>query len=386
MKNHNNDLKLIKSQITEITCDDLQKKLCSKKQPLLIDVREKHETTSGTLPHARNIGRSLLESKIPEIAKDLNQEIILYCAGGTRSALSAKSLQDMGYKNVFSLQGGIQKWQEAGFVIESSYDFTPEETNRYARHFALPEIGPQGQSQLLKTKVLIVGAGGLGSPAALYLAAAGIGTLGIVDHDVVDFSNLQRQILHSEKSINTAKVESAKNRLKEINSQVSIQTYQEKLTSKNVKNIFANYDFIVNGCDNFPTRYLINDSCYFFKKPMIDGAIFRFEGHATIYKAYEEGPCYRCLYPSPPSSDATQNCQEAGVLGVLPGIIGSIQALETIKLALNLGNPLINRLLIYDTLAQNVFFMKTRKNPDCALCGKSQKIKELSDMDWSCSL
>lgn len=376
----------IKSQITEISHEELQKELQNDPHAILIDIREPHEVENGILPKAHTIARGFLELKIDQVAPDPKQKIVLYCAGGTRSALSAKALQDMGYKNVLSLAGGYSQWQHAGLPIEQKKQLNAAQLARYARHISMPEVGEAGQLKLLESKVLLIGAGGLGSPAGLYLAAAGIGTLGIVDNDVVDSSNLQRQILHSEEEVNQPKVESAKRRLKSINPDVNIISHQTRLDRSNVMDIFESYDIIVNGCDNFATRYLVNDACVFLKKPMVDGSIFRFEGQATVFDPSRGGPCYRCLYPAPPPPEMAPSCQEAGVFGVLPGIIGVMQSIEVIKLALNLGEPLVGKLILYDALKQKFRELKTRPDKECPVCSENPTITELIDYEWFCSM
>lgn len=378
-------LSVIKKQIREITPGEVKAKLDQKKDFVLIDVREPHEVEGGTVPGATPIVRGFLELKINALVPDPNKEIILYCAGGNRSALSAKALIDMGYKNVSSMAGGYGKWQHEGFPVVQKKSLTSAQQNRYARHISMPEVGEAGQLKLLDTKILLIGAGGLGSPAALYLAAAGIGTIGIIDNDVVDSSNLQRQILHDESWVGKPKVESAKARLSGINPDIKVVAHQERLDSTNAFKIFSQYDMIVNGCDNFATRYLVNDACVLLKKPMVDGSIFRFEGQATVFHPAKDGPCYRCLYPFPPPPEMAPSCQEAGVFGVLPGIIGVMQAIEVIKIALNMGEPLIGRLVLYDALKENFRVMKIRRDKNCPVCGDNPSITALIDYEWFCS-
>ncbi len=376
----------IKKQIREVTPTEVKERLDAKKDFVLIDVREPHEVSGGILPGAQPVVRGFLELKIGNMVSDINKEIILYCAGGNRSALSAKALQDMGYKNVLSMAGGFGKWQHEGFTIQEFKALDANKLARYARHISMPEVGEKGQLKLLDTKVLLIGAGGLGSPAALYLAAAGVGTIGIIDNDVVDKSNLQRQLLHSESEVGKPKVESAQRRLLGINSDINVVMHKTRLDSSNCFEIFKQYDIIVNGCDNFATRYLVNDACVFLKKPMVDGSIFRFEGQATIFDPSKGGPCYRCLYPTPPPPDMAPSCQEAGVFGVLPGIIGVMQAIEVIKLAIGLGEPLIGKLILYDALKQKFREMKIRRDKSCPVCGENPTIKELIDYEWFCSM
>lgn len=372
----------IKKQIKEVSIQEVKNKLECHDDFTLIDVRDPDEVQNGCLPQAKSLPKSFIELKINDTVSDPQKEIVLYCGGGTRSALAAKSLKDMGYKNVLSMAGGFRAWQNEKFPLEQNQILTLEQKSRYARHISLPEVGEQGQLKLLKAKVLIVGAGGLGSSAALYLAAAGVGTLGIVDHDVVDRSNLQRQILHDESMLGKPKVESAKTRLENLNPNIQIKTHAEKLTRANAMAILKNYDAIVNGCDNFPTRYLVNDACVFLKKPLVDGSIFRFEGQTTVYDVSKGGPCYRCLYPAPPES--VPSCEEAGVFGALPGIIGVMQAIEVIKFIVGLGESLIGKLILYDALKQGFRTLITQRDKNCPVCGENPTIKELIDYEQFC--
>ncbi len=378
-------LKQTKQQISELTPDQLVE--LQKKNPdlVLLDVREKDEQERGILPNAKLIPRGMLELKIEDAVPDRNREIVAYCAGGNRSALAALSLKQMGYTKVHSLIGGYSRWNQEGRPTVKQTFLDSQKLERYSRHILMPEVGEEGQVKLLDSKVFLVGAGGLGSPTAYYLAAAGVGTIGIVDNDVVDRSNLQRQILHNESRIGEPKVESAKQTLKALNPDINVVTYRERLSRDNVMDLIKDYDVIVNGCDNFPTRYLINDACVFLKKPLVDGSIFRFEGQVNVIKPFE-GPCYRCLYPEPPPPEMAPSCQEAGVFGVLPGIIGCIQGIEVLKLLLGKGDPLVNRLLIMDTLKMKVREMKVRRDPACPVCGDNPTIKELIDYEWFCSM
>ena len=377
-------LKIVKSQIKEIQPKDANEKARKNPNVVFVDVREADEWESGIVPGALTIARGFLELEIEEAVADKSKEIVCYCAGGTRSALATKTLEQLGYKNVSSMAGGFNGWKNAGLPLETKKGLSKDKMVRYARHLSLPEVGEEGQLKLLDSKVLLIGAGGLGCPTGLYLAAAGVGTIGIIDYDAVDLTNLQRQILHSEDEVGKPKVESARRRLLGINSDIKIVALQERLSRDNVMKLIADYDVVVNGCDNFPTRYLINDACVFAKKPLVDGSIFRFEGQVTIF-ATKNGPCYRCLYPEPPPPDMAPSCAEGGVLGVLPGIIGSIEAVETIKLLLGKGEPLIGRLLMYDALGQRFREMKVRRDPQCPVCGDKPTIKELIDYEWFCS-
>lgn len=376
----------VKKHIKEISVEDVKKKIDSNTAPLVVDVREPDETAGGVLPHSKSIVRGFLELKIENEEPNRDREIIVYCAGGNRSALAAKALNDLGYKHVSSMKGGYSAWQHAGYPIEQRKSLSVERLSRYARHLSMPEVGEVGQLKLLDSKILLIGAGGLGSPAGLYLAAAGVGTIGIIDHDVVDKSNLQRQILHDESWEGRPKVESALHRMKGINSDINIVPFHTRLDRTNVAEIFSQFDIIVNGCDNFATRYLINDACVFLKKPLVDGSIFRFEGQVTVFDAAKGGPCYRCLYPAPPPPEMAPSCQEAGVFGVLPGIIGSLQAVEAIKIVLQKGEILIGKLILYDALKQKFRELKIRRDKECPVCGDKPTIKELIDYEWFCGV
>jgi len=329
------------------------------------------------------IPRGHLEAQVENRLTDKEQPVVVYCAGGVRSAFAAETLQQLGYTDVASMAGGFGRWKNEGRDWVTPAVLTPEQRNRYARHLLLPEVGEEGQQRLLESKVLLLGAGGLGSPAALYLAAAGVGTLGIVDMDVVDASNLQRQILHNVDRIGERKVDSAKKTLTDLNPDVDVVTYDVRLGADNVLEVIDGYDVVVDGTDNFPTRYLLNDASLLKRIPVVHGSIFRFEGQVTVFKPYE-GPCYRCLLPEPPPPELAPSCAEAGVLGVLPGIIGSIQALEAIKLILNLGDPLIGRLLAYDALEESFRTFKVRRDPKCPTCGADAPPIVIAEYDDLC--
>lgn len=352
---------------------------------VLVDVREKDEYREGHLEHAVSLPRGFLELRAEQLLPDKTAPIIAYCAGGTRSLLAARVLKEMGYTNVVSMAGGYTAWKNAGYPWRQERQFTPEQLTRYSRHFLLPEVGEAGQARLLDARVLLIGAGGLGSPTALYLAAAGVGTLGIVDHDAVDLSNLQRQILHTGDRIGVPKVESARQTLQALNPDVRVIGYQERVDSGNIMRLIADYDVVVDGCDNFPTRYLVNDACVLAGKPNVHGSIFQFEGQAAVFYP-GKGPCYRCLFPEPPPPGAAPSCAEAGVLGVLPGLVGCVQALETIKLILGIGRPLIGRMVYFDTLSMEVRVHRLRKDPDCPVCGANPTIRELIDYEEFCGL
>src|SRR5215510_7347622 len=374
-----------RSEIKELSAAEVQNLLERDGKHIVLDVREREEYREGHLDGAVSLPRGFLEIKVESTIPDKTAPVIAYCAGGTRSLLAAKVMKEMGYQNVISMSGGYSAWKTAGYKWVQDRQFTQEQATRYSRHFLLPEVGEEGQAKLLDAKVLLVGAGGLGSPAAYYLGAAGVGTLGIVDNDVVDLSNLQRQILHTNDRVGKPKTESAKQTIQALNPDVRVVPYQEKLTSQNIMRIIEDYDIIVDGCDNFPTRYLVNDACFLAKKPNVHGSIFQFEGQATVFYP-GKGPCYRCLYPEPPPPGAAPSCAEAGVLGVLPGLVGCVQALETIKIILGAGKPLIGRMVYFDTLSMEVRIHKLRKDPQCPVCGENPTVKELIDYEEFCGL
>ena len=375
-----------RKEVPEVSAQEVNELLKNNgKSPILLDVRESDEWRQGHLEGALPLPRGFLEIKVESVVPDKNAPIVAYCAGGVRSLLAAKAMKEMGYQNVSSMAGGYGAWKNGGFKWVQDFQYTPEQLIRYSRHFLLPEVGEDGQAKLLQAKVLMVGAGGLGSPAAYYLAAAGVGTLGIIDNDVVDISNLQRQILHANDRVGMPKVESAKKTLEALNPDVKVVPYQAKLTSENIMEIIKDYDFVVDGCDNFPTRYLVNDACVLMKKPNVHGSIFQFEGQATVFYP-GEGPCYRCLYPEPPPAELAPSCAEAGVLGVLPGLIGVIEALEAIKLILGKGDTLIGRLLCFNTLTMEINTLKLRRDPNCPMCGDHPTIHQLIDYEEFCSL
>ncbi len=349
----------------------------------ILDVREPDEHEQGAVPGAVHIPRGNLEFSVESRLTDKHAPIAVYCAGGVRSAFAAKTLQDLGYTDVVSVIGGFNKWKDEGLTWTTPRTLNPDQRNRYQRHLLLPEVGDEGQLRLLDSKVLLLGAGGLGSPAALYLAAAGVGTIGIIDMDVVDASNLQRQVLHNMDRIGMRKVVSAKQTLTAINPDLNVRTYDVRLGADNVLDIIDGYDVIVDGTDNFPTRYLVNDAALVKRIPVVHGSIFRFEGQVTIFNPYV-GPCYRCMIPEPPPAELAPSCAEAGVLGVLPGIIGSIQAIETIKLLLELGEPLVGRLLTYDSMDESFRTFKVRRDPSCPACGEDAGPIIIAEYDDLC--
>jgi molybdopterin/thiamine biosynthesis adenylyltransferase/rhodanese-related sulfurtransferase len=373
-------LNAAKAEIKEIDPHDVAARL---DHYTLLDVREPDEYEQGAVANAVHVPRGNLEFSIEGRIPDKSTPVAIYCAGGVRSAFAAKTLQDLGYKDVVSIIGGFNKWKDEGLSWTTPRTMSPDQRNRYQRHLLLPEVGEKGQMRLLDSKVLLLGAGGLGSPAALYLAAAGVGTIGIIDMDVVDASNLQRQILHNVERIGMRKVESAKITLTAMNPDVNVITYDTRLGADNVLDIIDGYDVVVDGTDNFPTRYLVNDAALLKRIPVVHGSIFRFEGQATVFNPYV-GPCYRCMIPEPPPPELAPSCAEAGVLGVLPGIVGSIQAIETIKLLLDLGDPLVGRLLTYDSMDQSFRTFKVRRDPACPACGEDAGPIVIAEYDDLC--
>ncbi len=352
---------------------------------VLVDVREKHEWNEGHIPGAIHVPRGYLELQIEEAVPDKSKTVVLYCAGGVRSLMAGATLQQMGYKDVVSMAGGFGTWKGNGYAFVQPRTLSEAQSKRYSRHLLVPEVGEQGQFKLLDSRVLLIGAGGLGSPAAYYLAAAGVGTMGIIDADVVDDSNLQRQILHNTKRIGQLKAESARETIEALNPDVKVITYIERLDETNVARIIADYDVIVDGTDNFPTRYLLNDAALIANKPVVHGSVFRFEGQLTVFKPYD-GPCYRCLYPEPPPAALAPSCAEAGVLGVLPGIIGLLQATETIKLLLGIGDPLVGRLMTYDALAGEFSELRLYRDPKCPACGENAHPENLPTYAEFCAM
>jgi molybdopterin/thiamine biosynthesis adenylyltransferase/rhodanese-related sulfurtransferase len=384
----------VRKTTKEVSLDALKKRMEAGEKLVLLDVREKEEFRGGYIPGAVSIPRGFLEIQVEGKLPDKDATIVAYCAGGTRSALAAKTLADLGYTHVETANPGFTRWKDLGYPVVVPAQLTDAQRDRYSRHILLPEVGEAGQAKLLSSKVLLLGAGGLGSPAALYLAAAGVGTLGLVDLDTVDASNLQRQILHGTSRIGTPKVESAEKAIVDLNPDVRVVKHRERLTSENVERLFGGYEIVVDGTDNFPTRYLVNDASVFLGKPVVHGSIFRFDGQATTFvsdKAASKlgiaaGPCYRCLYPEPPPAHLAPSCQEAGVLGILPGIIGIVQATETIKLLLGRGTPLVGRLLTYDSLGMRFRELKLRRDPTCPVCGPNPTITSYIDYEGFCTI
>jgi len=334
---------------------------------LLLDVREAEEIAQGTPEGAQAVGRGYLEMRIERLAPERDRPILLMCAATTRSLLAADDLRQMGYRDLAVVAGGFNRWKDEGlpYILPETPD--RDALQRYARQIVLPELGQAGQRRLGQARVLLIGAGGLGSPAALYLAAAGIGTLGLIDHDKVDRSNLHRQVLHRDDRIGMAKTESARRTLEALNPAIRIQTHELRLDSGNVEQLFDGYDVVVDGSDNFPTRYLVNDACVKLGLPLVYGAVQGFEGQVSVFAGGGQ-PCYRCLFPQPPAAEFAPNCNEAGVLGVIPGIIGLLQALEVIKLVAGIGEPLIGRLLLFDGLSTRLREVRLKADPACRYC------------------
>jgi len=378
-------LRETREQVREESPAKVAARLKSGTRPVLLDVREQDEVDQGIVAGARHIPRGYLETRIEQEIPDRATPIVVYCAGGVRSVLAAASLAILGYDDVVSMTEGFNGWKNAGQPFVVPRTLTPAQRNRYSRHLLIPEVGEAGQLRLLDSKVLLIGAGGLGSPAALYLAAAGVGTIGLVDADVVDESNLQRQILHSTERLGMAKTASARKTLQALSPDVQVIEHNERMVADNVLRIIGDYDLIVDGADNFPTRYLLNDASLLANKPVIHGSIFRFEGQLTVFKPYE-GPCYRCLFPEPPPAELAPSCAEAGVLGVLPGIVGCLQASEALKMLLGVGDPLVGRLLLFDALETSFRELKLRRNPECPACGEHATLTEVTDLEFSCAL
>ncbi len=368
-------LRQVKSQIDEVDPAEVNELI--DEGAAIIDVRETDEVAAGHLPGAKHIPRGYLESRIEGVVPDRDAHVILYCASGNRSAYAARTLkEDLGYTNVSSMTGGITLWKDRGYEVQIPRTLTPEQRERYSRHTLIPEIGADGQQKLLDAKVLLLGAGGLGSPTALYLAAAGVGTLGIVDDDVVDLSNLQRQVIHTTGRVGVPKVDSAEESIKAINPDVNVVKYQTRIDATNIVEIIQGYDVIVDGVDNFPTRYLLNDATVRLKIPVVSASILGFDGQLSVFKPYD-GPCYRCLFREPPPAELAPSCGANGVLGVLPGTMGLLQATEVIKLILDIGEPAIGRLLLYDALGATLTEVKVHRDPECPIC--SRPPEEISD-------
>jgi molybdopterin/thiamine biosynthesis adenylyltransferase/rhodanese-related sulfurtransferase len=387
-------IKEVRSRIEEIDPSAVKEELelrdrngNAEKAIALIDVREQHEYEAGHLPGAIHVPRGHLESRIENAVPDRERRVVLYCATGQRSALAADTLkQQLGYEDVASMNGGFVLWRDRGYEFVQPRILTDVQKQRYSRHLLIPEVGIEGQQKLLDAKVLLVGAGGLGSPAALYLAAAGVGTLGIVDDDVVDLTNLQRQVIHNSERVGEPKVESARKTIAALNPDVEVKPYQTRLNADNVLDLIRDYDVIVDGADNFPTRYLLNDAAVRERKPVVHASILGFDGQLTVFLPYE-GPCYRCLYPQPPPADLAPSCGANGVLGVLPGIMGLLQANEAIKLIIGKGEPLVGRLLLFEALSTQFTELKVRRDAACPVCGDDVDLEstEFEDYEALCA-
>ncbi|HEX3910675.1 MAG TPA: molybdopterin-synthase adenylyltransferase MoeB [Solirubrobacteraceae bacterium] len=361
-------LRQVKSQIEEVDPSEVNELI--HEGATVIDVRETDEYAAGHLPGAKHVPRSYLETRIEGVVPDRSTPVILYCASGNRSAYGARTLTDeLGYEHVRSMTGGITLWKDRGYEVQVPRALTPEQRERYSRHMLVPEIGAEGQQKLLDAKVLLLGAGGLGSPTALYLAAAGVGQLGIVDDDVVDLSNLQRQVIHSTEKIGTPKVDSAEQAIHALNPDVKVVKYPVRIDASNIVEIIKDYDVIVDGVDNFPTRYLLNDATVRLKIPVVSASILGFDGQLSVFKPYE-GPCYRCLFREPPPAELAPSCGANGVLGVLPGTMGLLQATEVVKLIVGIGDPAIGRLLLYDALGATLTEVKVHRDPECPICSR----------------
>jgi molybdopterin/thiamine biosynthesis adenylyltransferase/rhodanese-related sulfurtransferase len=377
-------LQATKAQIREITPAEAEKLLDGDPATVFLDVREPDEFEQGAIAGAVHIPRGHLEAQVESRIPDRGSPVVVFCAGGVRSAFAAKTLAELGYTDVVSMSGGFNQWKDQGRAWSAPRTLSPEQRNRYQRHLLLPEVGEEGQLLLLDAKVLLLGAGGLGAPSALYLAAAGVGTIGVVDMDVVDESNLQRQIIHNLDRIGMRKVDSARETIEKLNPDVTVNTHDERLSADNVMGLLSQYDLVVDGFDNFPSRYLLNDASLKTGTPVVHGSIFRFEGQATVFKPHD-GPCYRCFLPEPPPPELAPSCAEAGVLGVLPGIIGSIEAMEAIKLILGYGESLSGKLLAYDSTDESFLTYKIRRDPNCPACSIDPDEIVIAEYDQFCA-
>jgi sulfur-carrier protein adenylyltransferase/sulfurtransferase len=363
-------IELVRSRIEEIDPADASEELAGG-DAVLVDTREQNEWDEAHLEGATLVPPATVADRIEQVAPDHSQRVVLYCRVGNRSARAADLLEsELGYEDVASIAGGIEAWQQAGLPVVAPEGLSAEQRMRYSRHTLLPEVGVEGQLKLLNANVLLVGAGGLGSPAALYLAAAGIGTLGIVDDDVVDESNLQRQVIHTTDRVGVPKTESARITISELNPDVEVVEHRTRLDADNILEIIEDYDVIVDGADNFPTRYLLNDASVRLRKPVVSASILAFDGQISTFVPYE-GPCYRCLYPTPPPAELAPSCGAAGVLGVMAGVMGLLQANEVIKLVAGIGEPLIGRLLLYDSLGTRFTELRVKRDPECPVCGEN---------------
>jgi molybdopterin/thiamine biosynthesis adenylyltransferase/rhodanese-related sulfurtransferase len=377
-------LQATKAQIREITPAEAEVRLDGEPDTVFLDVREPDEFEQGAIAGALHIPRGHLEAQVESRIPERERPVVVFCAGGVRSAFAAKTLAELGYTDVVSMSGGFNQWKDQGRAWSAPRTLSPDQRNRYQRHLLLPEVGEEGQLKLLDAKVLLLGAGGLGAPSALYLAAAGVGTIGVVDMDVVDESNLQRQIIHNLDRIGMRKVDSARETIEKLNPDVTVNTHDERLSADNVVELLSQYDLVVDGFDNFPSRYLLNDASLKTGTPVVHGSIFRFEGQATVFTPHD-GPCYRCFLPEPPPPELAPSCAEAGVLGVLPGIIGSIEAMEAIKLILGYGESLSGKLLAYDSTDESFFTYKIRRDPNCPACSIDPDEIVIAEYDQFCA-
>lgn len=363
--------------VKEISIHELRKRIQNGERLFLLDIREKREIDTGYIKGAIFLELEKIREGVEEKIKEKDVPVVIYCGFGIKSLDAGRILKEMGYKDVYSLREGFEGWRAHGYEIESDSRLSSEELIRYSRHILLKEIGLEGQLKLLNSRVLIVGCGGLGSPSALYLAAAGIGTIGLIDNDCVDISNLQRQIIHRTEDVGKPKVESAKRTIEMLNPKVNVVTYNERLTKDNVLSIFREYDLVIDGSDNFPTKFLVNDACFFTGIPDVFGGVFQFEGQLSVFYPRGGGPCLRCLFPLCPPRNVVPSCSEVGILGVVPGLIGIFQALEAIKLLLGIGETLLGKFFTLDALTMNVSTYKAQRNPACPLCGKNPEIREI---------
>lgn len=374
------------NNIKDLSIHEIHSMMRNGKRFVFLDIRERQEIETGYIKGAIFLPLERVEKEIENILPYKEIPIVVYCGFGIKSIDVAKALKEKGYKYVYSMREGFEGWRAFGYEIEADTRLSKERLFRYSRHILLKEIGIEGQLKLLGSKVLIVGAGGLGSPAALYLAAAGIGTIGLIDDDVVDLSNLQRQIIHSTETVGKPKVESAKERIEKLNPDCNVVIYKERLGKENGFKIFEGYDCIIDGSDNFATKYLVNDLCYFFGIPDVFGGVFQFDGQISVFYPKANGPCLRCFFPEPPPQNLLPSCSEVGILGVVPGYIGVLQALEAIKLILGIGQPLIGRFFTFDALTMNVSIFSLKRNPLCPLCGEEPKIKDIEEYADFCEL
>ncbi|CAN5700484.1 molybdopterin-synthase adenylyltransferase MoeB [soil metagenome] len=370
-KTYRDLLREARQSVPEVGTGDAE--MARERGAAIIDVREASEWEEGHIPGARHVSKSYIEQEIEAVAPDHGAPVVLYCAGGIRSLFAAQTLMDMGYTDVASMSGGFQAWKAEGRPFDRPVALSKEQKQRYSRHLLIPEVGAEGQARLLDSKILLIGAGGLGSPAMLYLAAAGVGTIGIVDYDVVDLSNLQRQVVHTSDRVGVKKTDSAAQTIKALNPEVRVVAHEEMLAEDNVARLIEGYDVILDGTDTFETRYTLNDAAVAAGIPVVHASVFRFEGQLTVFKPHA-GPCYRCLYPTPPPPELAPGCSVAGVLGVVPGVMGLLQATEAIKVLLDLGDPLSGRLLIYDALDGTFSELQLRRDPHCPACGDGDRV------------